>query len=99
MIHVRRDAAHRNVHHVKRDHLDQQRLRVALVMNASILMFLASEFRFAENSEVMHCHFRTKSRKLPDKSSYIFDQRTGQTLKIFLIDKVFETFRVARSAE
>src|SRR6185369_11003031 len=99
MIHVGGDATHRDVHHVKRNHLNEQRLRIALVVYASILVFLASEFRLAENSKVMHRHFRTESWKLPDKSCYFFDQRTGQTLKILLIDKVFETFRIAWSAE
>src|SRR6185436_15731534 len=99
MIHVGGDPTHRDVHHVKRNHLDEQRLRIALVMYASILVFLASEFCLAENSKVVHCHFRTEPRKLPDKSRYIFDQRTGQTLKILLIDKVFETFGITRSAE
>ena len=57
-----------------RDHLDEQRLRIALVVHAAILVFLASEFRFVEDRKVVHRDFRSESGKLLDKRRDLFDQ-------------------------
>src|SRR5215207_2427727 len=41
-IHVSRESADRNVFHVNRDHLDEQRLRITLIMHSAILIFLTA---------------------------------------------------------
>src|SRR5689334_18487724 len=73
MIHVRRHAANRHVLHVQRDHLDEQRLRIALVVYAAILVFLTTELRLAEYRKMMHRDFRTQPGKFLHKRRDIFD--------------------------
>src|SRR5215217_1166087 len=74
MIDVRRNAPNRHIREVNRDHVDEHRLGIALVVHAAILVFLTTELRFGEDRKMVHCDFRTKSRKLLNKRRHLFDQ-------------------------
>src|SRR5918994_6117093 len=98
-IHVRRHCAHSHVLHVDRDHLDQQRLRIAVVVHSTVLSLWSPELRFTEDQKVVHCDFWSEAGKLFDKCGNLIDQRTAiGLLKKLLIDKTSKLSTVARGA-